>query len=148
MFELTSKREIVAGIEKDLQDKIISYIETLKGPNGEKLPVTLLQVSVGAITPPGDVLEETSKTAAQNQSKLTQEARANSESARKQAEINKAIADKAYMVEMNMTMEQYIEMRSLEIEKEKVELVKGNQNATIVLGQGTSIQPVWQVQHK
>ena len=139
MFELTSKREIIASIEKDLQDKIAGYMATLKGSNGEVLPVTLLQVTVGAITPPKDVLDETSKTAAQNQSKLTQEARANSELARKQAEVNKAIADKAYMEEMHMSIDQYIRIRELEIRKEKVELVKDNRNATLIFNDGSNV---------
>jgi very-short-patch-repair endonuclease len=101
-----------------------------------KLPVVVLQVTIGAVTPPPEVLEETRRTAAQNQSILTQEARAKSESARKQAEINKAIADKAYQTQMNMSTTDYLHLRALEIEKEKIELVREKQNVSIIMGQG------------
>ena len=144
MFELTSKREIVTSIEEDLFKKIENYMKSLKGTNGEPIPVTLHQVSIGAITPPKDVLEETSKTAAQNQNTLTQSARAASELSRKQAEINKALADKAYMEEMHMSVDQFLELRKIDVEKEKVELVRGNQNATVILG---NVTPTWQA-HK
>ena len=40
---------------------------------------------------------------------------------------------------MNMTTNEYLELRRLEIEKEKVELVRDKQNVTIVMGQG--LQP-------
>ncbi len=137
MFELTSNREILAKIENELLEKIISYTNKLK------LPVEIEQVTIGAVTPPNEVLEETRRTAAQNQSKLTQDARSNAEVARKQADINKAIADKAYQQEMNMSIEQYLELRHLEIEKEKVELVRDKQNVAIVMGQGlTPVVPI------
>ena len=36
---------------------------------------------------------------------------------------------------MNMTVDQYLHLRQLEIEKEKVELIKDNKNATVIFGQ-------------
>jgi len=130
MFDLTSNREILSKIESDLFNKITKYCKDLG------LPVTVMQVTIGKVTPPDDVLEETRRTAAQNQNKLTQDARSGAELARKQAEINKAIADKAYQSQMNMTTSEYLQLRQLEIEKEKVELVRDKQNVTIVMGQG------------
>jgi len=129
MFDLFSKREISAQLEKAIFADIEDYAKKLN------IPVDILQVSIGAITPPDQVLTETKNTAAQNQSSLTQDARAKAELTRRQAEENKAIADKAYMKEMNMTIEQYIHIRQLEIEKEKVELIKDNKNATVIFGQ-------------
>jgi len=133
MFDLASKREISAQLEKDIFKDISAYAKDLK------IPVDIMQVSIGAITPPDQVLTETKNTAAQNQSILTQQARANAELARKQAEINKAIADNAYQKQMNMTVDQYLHLRQLEIEKEKVELLKDNKNATIIFGQSLPI---------
>jgi Membrane protease subunits, stomatin/prohibitin homologs len=133
MFDLASKREISSQLEKDIFADISKYAK------GIKIPVDILQVSIGAITPPDQVLTETKNTAAQNQSILTQQARANAELSRKQAEINKAIADKAYQQEMNMSVDQYLHLRQLEIEKEKVELIKDNKNATIIFGQNLPI---------
>lgn len=130
MFELTSDREILAGLEKDLFTEITNYCKNIN------IPIDVLQVTIGRVTPPEEVLEETRRTAAQNQSKLTQDARAGAELARKQAEINKAIADQAYKVQMGMTINEYLQLRNLEIEKEKIELVRDKQNVTIVMGQG------------
>jgi len=133
MFDLASKREISAQLEKDIFKDISIYAKNIK------IPVDIMQVSIGAITPPDQVLTETKNTAAQNQSILTQQARANAELSRKQAEINKAIADNAYQKQMNMTVDQYLHLRQLEIEKEKVELLKDNKNATIIFGQSLPI---------
>ncbi|MDI1353812.1 MAG: SPFH domain-containing protein [bacterium] len=136
MFDLASKREISAQLEKDIYKDILEYATKLH------LPVDLLQVSIGAITPPEQVLTETKNTAAQNQSILTQSARANAELARKQAEINKAIADQAYKNQMGMTVSEYLQLRHLEIEKEKVELIKDNKNISIIFGNASPVLPI------
>jgi len=133
MFDLASKREISSQLEKDIYKDLSEYAK------GLKLPVDLLQVSIGAITPPEQVLTETKNTAAQNQSILTQSARANAELARKQAEINKAIADQAYKNQMGMTVAEYLNLRHLEIEKEKVELIKDNKDISIIFGNANPV---------
>lgn len=131
MFELASKRDVSSKIEVDLFKDLSDYAKKIN------LPVTIMQVSIGAVTPPESVLSETKNTAAQNQSILTQQARANAELSRKQAETNKAIADKAYETQMGMSVAEYLHLRQLEIEKEKVELIKDHPNLTIVFGNST-----------
>jgi regulator of protease activity HflC (stomatin/prohibitin superfamily) len=133
MFDLASKREISSQLEKDIFKDISDYAKKLN------LPVDLLQVSIGSITPPEQVLTETKNTAAQNQSILTQSARAAAELSRKQAEINKAIADQAYKSQMGMTTQEYLSLRHLEIEKEKVELIKDNKNISIIFGNANPV---------
>lgn len=136
MFELASKREISSRLEKEIHQEMVAYAKAIN------LPVTIMQVSMGAITPPEQVLNETKNTAAQNQSILTQKARANAELSRKQAEINKAIADKAYMNQMGMSTPEYLSLRQLEIEKEKVELIKDNHNVNIIFGNAQPMLPL------
>jgi regulator of protease activity HflC (stomatin/prohibitin superfamily) len=138
MFELASNREISSQLEKDIFKDILEYTAKIN------LPVTIMQVSIGAVTPPEQVLTETKNTAAQNQSILTQKARADAELSRKQAEINKAIADMAYQKEMKMTIAEYLHLRQLEIEKEKVELIKDNKDVTIIFG-GNSLPVTYPV---
>ncbi len=133
MFDLTSNREILTIIHDSLMYSMNMHVKATD------IPIEIVDITIGAVTPPNEVLEETRRTAAQNQSKLTQDARANAELARKQAEINKAIADKAYQSEMGMNISDYLQLRQLEIEKEKVELVRDKNNVTIVMGQG--LQP-------
>lgn len=136
MFELASKREISSKLEQELTKEISAYATSIG------LPIVVMQVSIGAITPPNEVLNETKNTAAQNQSILTQAARASAELSRKQAEINKAIADKAYMSEMHMSIDEYLKLRQLEIEKEKVEYIKDNKNVTLIFGNANPVVPI------
>lgn len=136
MFDLASKREISAKIEEEIFTQISDYAKKIN------VPVEIMQVSIGAITPPEQVLAETKVTSAQNQSILTQNARKNAEDARKDAEISKAIADKAYQNQMGMTVDQYLKLRELEIEKEKVELIKDNPKVSIIFGNATTTLPV------
>lgn len=133
MFDLASKREISSQLERDIFKDISEYAKKLN------IPVDIMQVSIGAITPPEQVLTETKLTAAQNQSVLTQSARASAELSRKQAEINKAIADQAYKNQMGMSVAEYLHLRQLEIEKEKVELIKDNKNVSIIFGQSVPL---------
>ena len=137
MFDLAGNRQVLAEIQTEVYTQISQYCKELD------LPVNVLQVVIGAVTPPQEVLEETKRTAAQNQSILTQEARSKAEVSRKSAEVNKAIADKAYQVQMNMSIQEYLQLRGLEIEKEKIELVREKQNVSIILGQG--ITPMYNV---
>lgn len=138
MFDLASKREISAKLEQDIFKDIAEYAKKIN------LPVEVMQVSIGAITPPDQVLTETKLTAAQNQSILTQGARKMAEDARKAAEEAKAMADKAYQDKFGMTTDQYLHLRELEIKKEKVELIKDNKNVTIVFSDGniTTTYPI------
>ena len=59
-----------------------------------------------------------------------------------QAEINKAVADMAYQNQMKMNISEYLHLRQLEIEKEKVELLKDNRNATIIFGNVPPTYPI------
>jgi regulator of protease activity HflC (stomatin/prohibitin superfamily) len=137
MFELASDRKVSDSIQNFLTDELTKYINKLS------IPVNVLQVIIGAITPPEQVLTETKNTAAQNQSILTQQARASAELSRKQAEINKAIADKAYQEEMRMDIHDYLTLRSLEIQKEKIELIKDHPNVSVILNEGNGMSPVF-----
>ena len=127
MFDLANKREISSALEQGLFKRAQKIIDSV----GLTTYVRVLTVSIGAITPPAEVLNETRLTAAQTQSQLTQDARAKSELNRKQAEVNKAYADRAYMESMHMSVAEYLHLRQLEIEKEKVELIKDNKDANV-----------------
>ena len=90
-------------------------------------------------------MDELARTAMEIQAQETQEQRAKTEIAREQAEIKRAQADKAYQREMNLTADQYIRLRHIEIEKEKVEMIKNKNNVQVhmVMGGGeTTIYPI------
>lgn len=136
MQDLISNRAVMTRIDSVLHNELDKYIEKIR------IPIEVVQITIGAATPPDEVLVETQKTAAQNQSILTQEARAKAETSRKQAEINKALADQAYRETMKMTMEEYLHLRQLEIEKEKLEVAKGSKNISVIMG---NAQPMFNI---
>lgn len=103
-----------------------------------EIPIRVLAVTIGAIAPPEEVLIETARTEAQNQRSLTEDARANAELNRLQAEKNKALADKAYMKEMNMSPSEYLQSRQIEINKEMIDVVKNKPNVNILFTMGSS----------
>lgn len=138
MLELSNDRVILNKIEKELFQSLSDYVKKIG------IPVNIMEVTLGRVVPPVEVLEETKKTAAQNQAILTQDSRAKMELSRKQADINKAIADLAYQNQMGMNTSEYLHMRTLEIEKEKVELIKDNHNISIIFGNANPVFPIKQ----
>jgi predicted HAD superfamily hydrolase len=90
-------------------------------------------------------MEEYNKTAAQIQAKQTQMAASDMQSYRKIAEEKRAEADDAYRVKMNLTPEQYIQLRSVEIEKEKVDMVRNKRNVSINMLMGNGAQPFYNI---
>lgn len=136
LFDLSSKRQTSVEIQNYLTNFLEKRIKELN------IPVKVIQIAIAGITPPDEVLDETKKTAAHNQEIYSQTQRALAETARKQAEINKAIADKAYQNQMNMTTSEYLSLRHLEIEKEKVEMIKNNRNVSIIFGNANPTFPI------
>ena len=133
MFELTTNASVTDEMAKTAMEQIIKHIKK------EKLPVQINRVNVGKVSPPSAVIEETIKTAEQNQRIKTEASRARAELAREDAERNKATADKAYRIEFGMTTREYLRLRELEIEKEKLDIVKNKDNVTVILNSGGAI---------
>lgn len=71
---------------------------------------SVLNVSIGGVTPPEEVLAESARTAAQTQRKKTETERADAELTRNTAELNRATADKAYMNSMGLTPELFVSL--------------------------------------
>lgn len=100
------------------------------------LPVTVNAVVIGAVSPPPEVLKETSNTAAQEQRKRTEGARKDAEDSRLAAEEAKAAADRAYATRFGMNADQYLQYRALENQREMIELVKDRPNVNVILSAG------------
>jgi uncharacterized membrane protein YqiK len=125
MFELTTNRQVYAEINADIDKNLRAYFIA------RKLPVVIKSVVISRAQPSKGVLEEIDRTGVQMQAELTQSKRIKMEQAREEAELARAKADKAYMKEMNLSPDQFISLRALEIEKEKVELLKNNSNVKV-----------------
>ena len=125
MKELTSKREIYDSVENVVLNKVQNII------NEKQIPVLVLSVIVNRAVPKDDVMDELARTAMEIQAQETQEQRAKTENAREEAETKRAKADKAYQNSMNLTNDQYIQLRQIEIEKEKIDMIKNKNNVNI-----------------
>lgn len=139
--DLISSVDTVNYGQKIVLNEMISYFIE------QKIPVDVLEVIIGKATPPEALLEEIARTAAQTQRAKTEEQRMKAEVARKAAESAKAEADDAYKKKFGMTTQEYLQLRALEIEKEKLEVVKSKDNVHVIMstGGGNTATPVFNV---
>lgn len=130
MMELTCKRNIYDNASRQIENVLIAKVKR------ESLPITIMKVIIDKASPNQEVMEEYNRTAAQIQAKQTQIAASQMQEFRKMAETKRAEADDAYRVKMGLSPDQYIKLRAIEIEKEKVDMVrnKGNVNITMLMG--------------
>lgn len=139
MMELTCKRSIYDSLRVRTKNILEARVKSIG------LPVEIIDVIIDKATPNPEVMEEYNKTAAKIQAKQTQKNAAEMEIARKYAEEKRAEADKAYQNTMGLTPAQFIQLKSIDIEKEKVDMIrnKGNVNVTLFMGGGTT--PIYNV---
>lgn len=109
-FDLTSNREVIAHIDSCVKADMIKYIAKLS--EKKDFPVTVINVITGRAIPNTEQLAEMNNTAAQIQARQTQERRYEMEVARERAERQRAASDKAYLREMNLTAEQFINLKA------------------------------------
>jgi regulator of protease activity HflC (stomatin/prohibitin superfamily) len=142
MMDLTSKRSIYDNISKHIEEVISNKIKS------ENIPIKLLKVIIDKARPNKDVLEEYTRTAMAIQALQTQKAQSSMELARKTTEENRAIADDAYRQKMGFNADQYIKLRALEIEKEKVDMLRNKNNISVSLlmsGESGGAYPTYQI---
>jgi len=139
MMQLTCKREIY--------DNMSSKIETVLKAKIHKdgIPIELMKVIIDKASPTQEVMEEYNHTAAQIQAKQTQEAAAQMQLARRKAEESRAAADDAYRMKMGLNPDQYIRLRQLEIEKEKVDMIRNKSRVSITMLMGGNALPTYNV---
>ena len=101
-------------------------------------PVEIIKVVIGKANPPEKLTEQIEATAVQKERKQTETQRGLAEVERATSEEKKALADKAYLNGLNMTVDQYLESRKLDIQEQAV--LKGKANFTIIAG-GTGVIP-------
>ena len=139
MMELTCKRSIYDNASKHIESVLISKVKK------DKIPITIIKVIIDKASPNNDVMEEYNKTAAQMQAKQTQIAAAQMQEYRKTSEIKRAEADDAYRLKMNLTPDQYIKLRAIEIEKEKVDMIRNKSKVNITMLMGGDALPTYSI---
>lgn len=130
--DLISDADSILEGQQIIEAKMQAYINELE------LPVSVKRVIIGKAKPNQALQEEIDRTAAQSQRAKTETNRKLAEESRLSAEQAKARADRGYIDSSQMNIEQYLRLRALEIEKDKIELVKNNPNAKILLMSGAA----------
>ena len=131
-FDLMSNRAILNEIDAKILKQMREYIAELS--KEKEFPVVIKQVTIGKATPNKEQLDEMNNTARQIQARQTEERRAEAQAAREKAEKQRAIADKAYMNEMHLTADQFIQLKAWDIIEKK-----NGANIDVMIGPATSM---------
>lgn len=132
MFEMTTDAEVTDKLEAMVTKEIRDFLVK------EGIPTELVLATVGRVMPPNRVIAATEETAVQEQNVKTQNERVAAENSRANAEAASARADKAYMNEMGMTPQEYLQMKKLENDRLAIEgASEGKINMTMIMGQAT-----------
>lgn len=131
-FDLMSNREILNEIDTKITKEMRDYVAELS--KDKEFPVEIVQVTVGKAIPNKDQLDEMNRTARAIQARQTQEREAEVQLAREKAERQRAIADKAYIRELNLSTQDYINLKWIETVAQKQ-----GANIDVMVGPATSM---------
>jgi regulator of protease activity HflC (stomatin/prohibitin superfamily) len=145
MRSLISERDIYEEIEKTLKEDMTAYFAELS--KDKEFPVDVVNVVIDKAKPNNNVLEELNNTAIYMQQKQTEIMKQDMQKERKKTEHLRALADKEYQLTMGFSPTQFIALRGLELENQKIEMIKNktNVNVDVMLGQTT---PMWDIKAK
>lgn len=119
MTESMSSPDVAQKIDDEVTDEIRKLVKSVK------LPVEILNVTLGRAIPNENVLNQMNDTAAQQQRVKTLVAAVAAEEERKKEQEAKADADNAYRAKMGLTPEQYLAREIAEINAEACKSAKG-----------------------
>lgn len=131
-FDLISNREVLNKIDSALIVDVRKHVAELS--KDKEMPIKIISITTGAAKPNKDQLEEMNKTAQYIQQKRSMEQKSIAEVARADAEQKRAIADKAYMNAMNLSPDQFIQLKYIEMIA-----AKPGANVDVMVGPATSM---------
>lgn len=134
-IDLRTNPEVITESQANIKAEMVEYLKRTD------MPVRVVKVVIGKVVPPLEVLAEAERTAAQKQRNATEIARASAELDRKAAETNKALADKAYTKQFNMTTNQFLRNKELDI---MAEAVKREGGVSLIMN-ASSATPIFKV---
>lgn len=142
---LIGAREIYDVVEAEIKNDMTNYIAELS--KDKEFPVEVVQVIVDVPKPNEEVREELNNTAIKMQQKQTELMKQEMEVERRKTEHLRAQADMEYQRTMGFTAQQFIQIRALELENQKIEMIKNkaNVNVDVMLGNST---PMWDIKQK
>lgn len=145
MRTLISERDCYETIEKQLKDDMNDHIIELS--KTKELPIEVVNIVIDKAKPNKDVLDELNNTAIYMQQKQTELMKQAMQVERKKTEHLRALADKEYQNTMGFTPTQFISLRALELENQKIEMIKNKQNVNVDVMLGNST-PMWDIKQK
>lgn len=137
-FDLMSNREVLNDIDKKVLAEMQEYLLELS--KGKEFPVEIRHVIIGKASPNTEQLAEMNRTAKAVQAKQTQEREVEVQMAREKAERQRAKADKAYMEEMHLSSQDFINLKWIETVASKKDA-----NIDVMVGPATSM---WNVRRE
>lgn len=135
MNETAIQTAAIEEIDAEVKTGLAKYIAF------KKLPVELIDVTVGKANPPDAVKSQRIETASQQQRALTEAQRKLAEDARKMAEESRAAADNAYRNAMSLDPSQFLALETIKMQRE-VCAVAGGHCSFIIGGGNNQPQPV------
>ena len=129
MNETAIQNTAVDAIDAEVSKAMLDYIAQAK------LPLKLIDVTVGRANPPDSIKSQRIETAAQEQRANTEKQRKLAEDQRKEAEIARAASDNAYRNALGMSPEQFIQLEAIHAQREVC--MKGG--CTLIMGSGSPL---------
>ena len=145
MRTLISERDCYDEIEKTITEDMTAYIVELS--KTKEFPIEVVNIVIDKAKPNDNVREELNNTAIYMQQKQTEIMKQDMQKERRQTEHLRALADKEYQLTMGFSPTQFIALRGLELENQKIEMIKNKQNVNVDVMLGNST-PMWDIKQK
>lgn len=112
MNETAISTVAIDAIDNEVSEAMEKYLRAAK------LPVKLVQVTVGKANPPDAIKNQRIATAEQQQRALTEQQKKLAEDQREQAELSRARADNAYRNAMTLSAEQFLRLETIKMQRD------------------------------
>ena len=112
MNETAIKTEAIDSIDAEVTAEVEKYLTSAK------IPVKLVQMTVGKANPPDSIKNQRVETAAQQQRVLTERERKLAEDSRLKAEQSRAAADNAYREAMQLSPNQFLALETIKMQRD------------------------------
>jgi regulator of protease activity HflC (stomatin/prohibitin superfamily) len=131
MNETAISTKAIDEIDTEISQAMEKYLTEAK------LPVKLIQMTVGKANPPDSIKNQRVETASQQQRVLTEQQRKLAEDSRKMAEQSRAEADNAFRNAMQMSPDQYLRLETIKMQRE----ICGGGHCTFIIS-GANVTPI------
>jgi regulator of protease activity HflC (stomatin/prohibitin superfamily) len=119
--------------------EVLEATKAIVGNTG--VPIKILALNVGRVNPPDAIKNQRIATAEQEQRQITEVQRKLAEDQRKMAEESRAAADNAYNAKMQLSPQQYVQLKQIEMLHDAC----SKSNCTFILGSSSGVSPVLSV---